>query len=297
MPINVNSSNSVYSNMKISDLRQHCLNRNLSCKGTKATLISLLEHQVMSPSNTLQKDVNLGKEADGSTSIAEDDFDFSSLKVVELREKCEKRGIETHGRKIELIKRLNDHSKYHVGSNSLHKVTPKEKLSPENIPEFRKMKVADLRMQCDIRGLSSNGKKADLIARLEEGAVLAVDTDHCDRWLRAEDIPDFIPDFCKMNKTELREQCTLRCIEDTGKKAELIKRLEESFQFDGGDNDSSSKNTDEGKSSDQSGMSMDYKAMKVSDLRGECKRRGIDSRGLLKAQLVLALLEAQSDTD
>ena len=42
-------------------------------------------------------------------------MDFSKLKVAELREECEKRGLDSSGKKVELVSRLEDSSSTSTG--------------------------------------------------------------------------------------------------------------------------------------------------------------------------------------
>eukprot|EP00933_Yihiella_yeosuensis_P016114 TRINITY_DN13891_c0_g1_i1.p1 TRINITY_DN13891_c0_g1~~TRINITY_DN13891_c0_g1_i1.p1 ORF type:complete len:543 (-),score=116.49 TRINITY_DN13891_c0_g1_i1:209-1837(-) len=72
--------------------------------------------------------------------------------------------------------------------------------------KFDGMKVAELKELCTEKGLKVTGKKADLLARLEE--VIA-------------------GKFGDMKVAELKELCTEKGLKVTGKKADLIARLEE----------------------------------------------------------------------
>ena len=76
-------------------LRAFCAKRDLEQKGTKAALIKRLE--------------DYNQESDGEEEGEEEDevvFDFSSMKVTELRAELSKKGLETKGVKAILIKRL-----------------------------------------------------------------------------------------------------------------------------------------------------------------------------------------------
>ena len=106
---------------------------------------------------------------------------FKNMKVAELRELCDKKGLNSKGKKIELIDRLMNHSS--KASTPMSKAsTPMSKASPmsshslssnstkeENSMDFSTMKLPEIKKICKEKGLNIKGKnKNDLIELLIE---------------------------------------------------------------------------------------------------------------------------------
>ena len=96
------------------------------------------------------------QEADEEAEEAgEDAVDYKRMTVAQLRAELEGRGLDTSGRKADLVARLEN-----------------EGIGEENgkgaAPAFSEMKVAQLRKECAQRQLDARGRKAELVARLEE---------------------------------------------------------------------------------------------------------------------------------
>ena len=69
---------------------------------------SIVQSPVAAPPSTTKKSkqsADSGQDGDGATAV-----DFSKLKVTELREECEKRGLDSSGKKAELVSRLEGSS-------------------------------------------------------------------------------------------------------------------------------------------------------------------------------------------
>ena len=120
---------------------------------------------------------------------------------------------------------------------------PQASSSTDVVPA--KMKVAELREELESRGLDSTGKKAELVARLEVALPAAppskkekvadpvaeeTDFSKAMRVLKSSEpqasssSTDVVP--AKMKVAELREELESRGLDSTGKKAELVARLE-----------------------------------------------------------------------
>ena len=96
------------------------------------------------------------QEADEEAEEAgEEAVDYKRMTVAQLRAELEGRGLDTSGRKADLVARLQN-----------------EGIGEENgkgaAPAFSEMKVAQLRKECAQRQLDARGRKAELVARLEE---------------------------------------------------------------------------------------------------------------------------------
>ena len=94
-----------FTSLKATELRAECELRGLESKGVKAVLIARLEDFIANgdtcSGSAEQENQESSKEEEESGTV-----DFSSLKVVDLREECEKRGLDSKGIKVTLIKRL-----------------------------------------------------------------------------------------------------------------------------------------------------------------------------------------------
>lgn len=121
----------------------------------------------------------------------------------------------------------------------------KRKLEVEAIAEddadimgWADLTVAELKQELDMRGLAKSGKKADLIARLEtsDNGTLA-DTDSAfppkPKKARKEASPDVEdgsenPNWANFSVAELKQELDVRGLAKSGKKADLVARLEAS---------------------------------------------------------------------
>jgi pSer/pThr/pTyr-binding forkhead associated (FHA) protein len=96
------------------------------------------------------------QEADEEAEEAgEEAVDYKRMTVAQLRAELEGRGLDTSGRKADLVARLQNEG---IG----------EEKRKGAAPAFSEMKVAQLRKECAQRQLDARGRKAELVARLEE---------------------------------------------------------------------------------------------------------------------------------
>ena len=110
--------------------------------------------------------------------------ELEKLTVVKLKDKLSDLGLDTAGRKAELINRLLKADKDGKGTTTRktrgRKVIEEEESSSENESEgeemeeepqedFSKFTVPKLRQMCKKRGLDTTGRKGELVARLEGG--------------------------------------------------------------------------------------------------------------------------------
>jgi hypothetical protein len=115
--------------------------------------------------------------------------DFSALGIAKLREMCDSKGLSTSGKKEELVARLSEPAVAEIADEHSTTATPaKAAASPakpapthaadnvaaEPAVDFSALKIAELRDMCKSKGLSTSGKKEELVARLSEPAVAVV---------------------------------------------------------------------------------------------------------------------------
>ncbi|CAM9508998.1 unnamed protein product [Chrysoparadoxa australica] len=116
--------------------------------------------------------------------MATEQIDVDSMKVGELREQLEKRGLSKSGRKAELQHRLKEALESPGGEVVAEEVAGEE-AAPEPAASHGEvvkgaehesvdsMKVGELREHLQKRGLSTSGRKVELQARLREALELA----------------------------------------------------------------------------------------------------------------------------
>ena len=89
------------------------------------------------------------------------------------------------------------------------------------------MKVTELKAECEARGLDASGKKADLVARLESDDAddcQIVDVNDTSPAAAADAAPSLTPD--KMKVSELKAELEKLGEDTSGRKPELVARLE-----------------------------------------------------------------------
>ena len=258
-----------------------------------------------------QEETNIAKE------VIDMNTDYFPMKVTELRQLCSSYNIETKGlKKAGLIAVLNAQSSRNneeidgvEQDSSIEIIEESDDLNTSNDDtiDFSSLKVADLRQLCSERDLNFKGlKKAELIVALEEhDSTQTFDSgdDNIDTESTEEVFESTIPieavDFEKLKVSELRFLCEESGITWKGmKKLDLIFALEENHklktnatidQF----SEHADDNLDDGDNlmDAEFGNEIDYSAMKVSELKEECARRGLDANGMKKAELILILSE------
>ena len=107
-----------------------------------------------------EDDVESPEEADDSLSREE----VAALGVVALRGELHKRGLKVSGVKAALVARLLGEPEPEPSAA----VAAPERDLADVVDSLSSLKVAELKELCRVRGLRVGGKKADLVARLEE---------------------------------------------------------------------------------------------------------------------------------
>jgi hypothetical protein len=258
-----------------------------------------------------QEETNIAKE------VIDMNTDYFSMKVTELRQLCSSYNIETKGlKKAGLIAVLNAQSSRNneeidgvEQDSSIEIIEESDDLNTSNDDtiDFSSLKVADLRQLCSERDLNFKGlKKAELIVALEEhDSTQTFDSgdDNIDTESTEEVFESTIPieavDFEKLKVSELRFLCEESGITWKGmKKLDLIFALEENHKLKTNATiDQFSEHADDNLDDGDNLMDaefaneIDYSAMKVSELKEECARRGLDANGMKKAELILILSE------
>lgn len=169
-----------------------------------------------------------------------DDIDPSSMKVAELRIQLEKRGLDTTGKKAQLIERLSQSlANNNMSPSKKARLTSEETEAPaitetENTEkeeaerDIYGLKVAELKSELQKLGLDTSGRKSELQTRLSaaiKGATVQSDSNEQVSMEENSDVQDI--DFTKMKVVELRTELEKRNLNATGNKAVLVKRLQD----------------------------------------------------------------------
>jgi len=144
-------------------------------------------------------------------------------------------------------------------------------------------------------------EEADEEAEEEAAAVLEEEEEEEEEEVAAPspkkarvDTPPPTPvDFTKLKVAELRAECAKRNLDEKGLKAVLVKRLQTSSSFSSGTSMDVDSDTDGDGDSDT--PEIDFKSMKVTELRKECAKRNLDEKGL-KAVLIKRLESSSSSS-
>ena len=213
-------------------------------------------------------------------------INWKSLKVTELQRECRIRGLPSKGLKAELIAILQDSIEQHIEVTVSRKrfaadesaqglnesLTKRLKLmnddanisTVEPMPDFSSMKVSELRAECIKRDLESKGKKADLFARL------------CNIFISTKEPFDKESEVV----TETRKATNKSHSSHSYSPPSILKGVFPEEQAEESVFSSDPKQ-------------LDFHLMKVTELREECKMRGINSKGK-KATLIARLKEENS---
>ncbi|GMI17359.1 hypothetical protein TrLO_g12495 [Triparma laevis f. longispina] len=279
-----------------------CLDKSLAIGQAVDVLLDGAVHQEVVEEKVVEEEVVAMEEEE--VEEEEEIPDFKNMKVAELREECSKRDLDTTGIKKTLIKRLTDFVESPASPNKrsidevdgeVEEQESKKAAVEESVEEsveevdFKSLKVADLRKECTSRNLDTKGTKAVLIKRLEE-AVQGGDEEQEsseeeqeEEGMDVEETDEETVDFKSLKVPDLRKECTTRNLDTKGAKAVLIKRLEE---FVSGDAEEEVESSEE--ESEEEEETIDFKSMKVAELRAECSKRDLDTKGV-KAALIKRL--------
>ncbi|KAL3939136.1 MAG: hypothetical protein SGBAC_006081 [Bacillariaceae sp.] len=147
--------------------------------------------------------------------------DWSKLTVTMLREECKVRGIRAYGRKAELVTKLNQYELEFYQSDTLQTEAAEDSTNDDSDWE---LEMADI-------DLAEIGKQARAAVQayedlddhddyVEEAAIEPAST------IEQETSAPVVVDFSKMTVVELKENLRSRGLRVSGKKAELIERLQ-----------------------------------------------------------------------
>ncbi|GMI25507.1 hypothetical protein TeGR_g8649 [Tetraparma gracilis] len=226
-----------YSSLKVAELRKLCEERGMDTKGVKAVLVKRLEEgpaAAASPKRKIEEVEDAAAEEPAAKKLEVETPNFAAMKVAELRKECEARDLDSKGVKAVLVKRLEayDPSAAPAAESSEEEEEQEEEEGgEEDVPDFAAMKVAELRKECEARGIDSKGVKAVLVKRLEahdpSAAPAAESSEEEEEEQEEEGGEEDVPDFAAMKVAELRKECEARDLDTKGVKAVLIKRLQE----------------------------------------------------------------------
>ena len=274
-----------FSKLTVAELRKILDERGLSTKGKKAQLVTRLEEADSSDNAKIEEDnqVQHSAEEPQVEEVNTAKEDYSSWKVTELRTKLKELGLDTRGRKAELVERLEAQA---------HDSQPEDTKEEEEKVDLSKLKVAELKQMLASKGLDTSGRKGELIHRLIDAGVSNESEDKDSAVSEAENKDAAVlepgdkdagvseeapkpqaPDYRTWKVPELRRQLEAYGLSSAGTKVVLIERLE---AYDSG-YDLSGEQTDDGQ--------VDPSTMTVKQLREELKFHNLDTSGK-KAALV-----------
>jgi len=143
-----------------------------------------------------------------------DEVSFLEMKVTDLRELLADAGLETKGKKAELVERLHE-------APATHEEEEDDESSQHENATYSAMKVAELRSLLSAAGADTKGKKCELIERL-----IKIDSNTKRKAI--------IPELLKVN--DLKNELSSRGIVCSGRKNELVDLLnaaivDEEMQF------------------------------------------------------------------
>ena len=169
--------------------------------------------------------------------------DVDGMSYTELRSTCKELGLPANGKGAALKDRLAKHFQALGGAASGEKrgiddvadavdavdgaagagtkrqrrqeADEEAEEAGEEAVDYKRMTVAQLRAELEGRGLDTSGRKADLVARLENEGI------------GEENGKGAAPAFSEMKVAQLRKECAQRQLDARGRKAELVARLEE----------------------------------------------------------------------
>jgi hypothetical protein len=251
------------SSLKVTELREQLEKRGLEADGKKADLVKRLaaaissggaaagaggdaEEQEEKKEEVQQEEVSSkasskakgkGKKVAAAAAAVEEEaeaeneaeIDPSSLKVTELREQLEKRGLEADGKKADLVKRLaaaigSGGGAAGAGGDEQEEEEEKEKEEAQEEEEQLTQPASRKRKASELPDSSSKAKG--------KGKKVAATAAAVEEEAEAENEAEIDPSSLKV--TELREQLEKRGLETDGKKADLVKRLAAALSSGGG---------------------------------------------------------------
>ena len=143
--------------------------------------------------------------------MVETKADLQKLTVAKLKSRLSGLELDTSGRKADLVERLWE-------------AISTEEEEEEEV-DYAKLNVTQLRNLCSDRGISSSGKRAALVARLEQNDE---EGDAKEEEEVAEEAEEEKVDYSSFSVVKLRKLCGEKGLETTGRKAELVERLQSS---------------------------------------------------------------------
>jgi hypothetical protein len=212
-------------NMTLSQLRDHCRDAGLPVTGTKTDLST----------RVLKYFISIGK----AKSPNNDTYESKSLD--ELKEMCRENGLTIGGKKEELIVRLRGNHHTVKNDNTMNTATTMITIDQKN-DKYDKMTVPKLKDICRERGLVIGGTKEELVARLlldttsdanislggkrtELIGPLASSNQKGLQFNSSTTTPSE-QSYYSMTLNQLKELCRDRTLPVTGKKEELVGRLQ-----------------------------------------------------------------------
>eukprot|EP01138_Halocafeteria_seosinensis_P015056 gb/GECG01015369.1/.p1 GENE.gb/GECG01015369.1/~~gb/GECG01015369.1/.p1 ORF type:complete len:1403 (+),score=332.70 gb/GECG01015369.1/:1-4209(+) len=196
-------------------------------------------------------------------------IDYSMWTVTQLRKELTNRGLPANGKKQELISRLQDGLQDTEETEAAQEAANTDAEVPT---DYSSWTVPQLRARLQELGMATNGKKTELIERLQGGPCSAAADE-------AASAPEQDKEMlASMKVTELRQLLREKGMDTSGKKADLIQRL--SAPVEAGQTETSEEAPQQPQEQEE-----DYVSLKVSDLKQRLRQYGLDDTGR-KAELI-----------
>lgn len=251
--------------------------------------------------------------------VLDDQVDWSSKTVIQLKQELESRGLSTRGKKAELIDRLTETTsvgkkdegvqeetiKAESDTTSNHERLDEETSNDESsegdtkVPteqvNWSSRTVIQLKQELESLGLSTRGKKVELVDRISAAKSAEDEDEEAVDGTPEEAVPseledtdgEAVIDWSQKTVADLRRELSRRNLSTNGRKVELVARLTHGDEEVDGVSVASSESAgqDEGIDEGNGDVRIDWSKKTVAELRAELGYRGLSKDGL-KADLV-----------
>ena len=212
--------------MKVTDLKRNQESRQPHKSGNKVKFVSQCRGDIRRGALLEEDKLEVKHFRKANKASPSAPIFHSKIKVADMKKELKFQGLGTSGRKAELVDRLQggigDAMKEETDFSNANKASPS---APVN---YSKMNVADLRKKLEFHGLNTSGRKAELIDRLQGGIGGAMKEET--GFSNANKASPYAPiNYSKMNVADLRKELEFCGLDTSGKKAELVDRLQGSI--------------------------------------------------------------------
>lgn len=309
-----------FGNYTVKELRLYLSGVGVPCTGLKKAELVDLAYKTIEPTET-QEEVSqeLAAKVPTPPEMADvepqpeqesSEEDLSKLKVADLQHRLKGLGLDTVGRKADLILRLQDASgppaiplspaRNEVAADLVEMQSggdgAKERLA-QVVSGYSVCTVKQLRVLLEDRELSSTGRKQELIDRLEEADCNPPESSEEVETAGANVEEDSTSDgstdvdFDSWTVGELREELKRRGLSTAGRKGELLDRVKQSGPNGSEQEQSSAK--EKAADEEEREVCLDPTKMTVAELKAVLREKGLCGVGK-KAILVERLEQSQA---